>query len=302
MIRGAVLACTAILIGVCLTNISPPSRLRVAAAAAPVRMTTVTACDASNPVTFLSRLRMLSGYDPDPNHPGKTLPVGTPGVGEPYCTSLTNAYNLATPSFQNALDSLTNTFIDTDTCGDGIDCAWGFDDVYTTGKGNTYVALYSSFWNGNAVPTYSAFVPLVVNDLMQGLGSPVSLQAYPDSQELALIAALAHEVGHVKWFQDAVDQINKTANLCLDPVTRSYTMFAGTSRFPGITWNKNVGSGKWRYFGKETDGNQIYGGVDKEQLRKDLSRNDRIAVNSDLQTIYNGSWASIFWSLQTKIT
>lgn len=71
-------------------------------------------------------------------------------------------------------------------------------------------------------------------------------------------------------------------------------MFAGTSRFPGITWNKNVGSGKWRYFGKETDGNQIYGGVDKEQLRKDLSRNDRIAVNSDLQTIYNGSWASIF--------
>jgi hypothetical protein len=114
------------------------------------------------------------------------------------------------------------------------------------------------------------------------------MQANPDGQELALIAALAHEIGHIKWFQDDVDDINKTTNTCLDPVTNSYTMFTD------ITWDKHVAAPKWRYFGKETDGNKIYGGIDKEQLRKDLAKNDSTAVNTDLKTTYDGSWASIF--------
>jgi hypothetical protein len=245
---------------------------------------TVATCDTSNPIQFLNRLYILNNnYDPDPNHPGKTLPTGTQPVGEPYCSSLTNLYNSAAPPFKNALDNLTATFIDARSCGGtAAACSWGFKDKYTKGTGNTYVALSSSLWSGGLVP-YSQFANSIVSALLPSAPSTVlSIQANLDTPAMALIAGLAHEIGHTKWWENDIEHY-KCPN---DPVTGTRTLFAD------ITWSHHSNAPLWRYFGKESSGNKPMGNVDKDVILADLgSPANELA---DLNTIYNGRWASIF--------
>jgi len=241
---------------------------------------------------------MLSNYDPDPNHSGKSLPpLGTPvAYGSSYCTSLTNAYNNASQSFQQALDSLTAAFIDTDSCASWDVCSWGFIDNQSHGKtGNTYIALPSSLWNNADVPIYSQLIDnIVVPDLLIAspskptppVQSPISIVANPDTENLTLIAILAHEMGHMKWEKYDVAKINRTSNSCLDPVTQEYTLFKD------IGWAYYNNSPKWQYFGKEDNANVTIDGADKDQLAYDLGNNNNESY--DLKTIYDGNWASIF--------
>ena len=104
-------------------------------------------------------------------------------------------------------------------------------------------------------------------------------------QNLALVAILAHELGHIEWWKHGVEKLNKTSHYCLDPVTNTYTVFAD------ITWAHHNNAPVWRYFGKESQGNATIDGADKDKLARDLGTPNEI---SDLQTIYDGKWASIF--------
>ena len=255
------------------------------------RSGTVTQCGSSTSSKFLENLQILSNYIYDPNKGKNSLPSGSPvDQVSGYCSAFTSAYNLATSTFKNDLDSLTNTFIDTDSCGaSAAQCAWAFKDVYTKGTGNTYVALSSSFFDSTGAVTqvYSQFISSLVSALL-GATSPIAVQVSPqtwDTPDLALIAALAHEVGHVKWYQNKVEKLNKTSKTCPDPFTGQYIQFAD------ITWNHHdAATPKWRYFGVgDGNGNQPYGQIGLEQLKRDLGN-----PVTDLQTIFNGSWASIF--------
>jgi hypothetical protein len=292
------LLCVAVIVAACFACVPTQQTSSSSTSVAAFRATKVLACDANNPSVFLSRLYTLSNYDPDPNNSGKLLPVGTPGVSDPYCTSLTNAYNFASPSFRTALDSLTRTFIDTDSCSPGTPCSWGFYDNHTQRTFNTYVALPASLWSsGGTVPTYPDLIATtIVPDLLAAspvhpnppIPSPISVQSNlsaSDMQNLTLVAMLAHELGHIKWWKHGVEKLNKTSHTCLDPVTGTYTVFAD------ITWKRHSNAPIWRYFGKENPGNATIDGADKDKLAKDLGTSNEI---SDLTTIYDGKWASIF--------
>ena len=131
MNRSTILLGTAIIVTACFACTPAPTPSSTPIGGATVQSRLVATCDSSNPSQFLSRLYMLTNYDPDPNHPGKSLPSGTQPVDDPYCTSLTNAYNFSAPSLKNALDNLTATFIDTHSCvGASAACSWGFKDKY----------------------------------------------------------------------------------------------------------------------------------------------------------------------------
>jgi hypothetical protein len=243
----------------------------------------------TNPSPFLRNLRMLSNYNPVPG-PNKVLPAGTSPVLDPYCTSMTNVYNLAAPSFKAALDSLTNTFIDTDSCTGSSPCSWGFiDQLSTNPTGNTYIALSASLWT-NGAPTYStygAFATQLVTDLLianglnpSGAASPISVQANPDSPNLGLLAALAHEMGHLKWWKSSLQTYP-----CPDPV------FPGkTTIFSSIGWTSSPNTPRWRYFGVGS-GDVNVDQITIQRLLRDLGTGNEI---NDLIAFYDGTWPSIF--------
>src|SRR5262249_51620771 len=99
-----------------------------------------------------------------------------------------------------------------------------------------------------------------------------------------------HELGHIKWWKNDVEKINKNSRDCRDDITKQYTQFAD------ITWTQhNAGSPKWRYFATEdsNNGNKPYGGVGRKKLYDDIINNPTNVIN-DLRVIFNGSWPSIF--------
>src|SRR5215472_627764 len=199
----------------------------------------------TNATPFLRNLRMLSNYNPDPNQPGgKHAPVGTSPVPEMYCTALANAYNAADRSLKDALDSLTNTFIvqNQDSCAGAEYCSWGYIDKLSGDGTHTYIGLSSALWNSDGTPkfsTYSAFAEQTVRTLLLGANfNPISIQADPDGPSLALIAALAHEMGHIKWWADGVQ-----TSACQDSVV------AGNTSFASIAWSNAQNTPAWRFFG-----------------------------------------------------
>lgn len=125
-----------------------------------------------------------------------------------YVTALTTAFNAAPQFFQNHLCGLTAVFVTMDFCGDPSTCresySWGYREnaaqVGATGPFNRYIAvsqglLSSTLTFGNY---YSNFV---LNPLL----GPHRAGAYYSSADVetgteTVLAALAHELGHVRWY------------------------------------------------------------------------------------------------------
>jgi hypothetical protein len=275
MIRSALLFCAAVIVAACFACVPPPP---AGPAAPPMRGPTVATCDATNPVPFLSRVYMLTDYVPNPPiH--NSLPVGMQPVPDPYCTSLTNAYNSALPAVQRQLNNITATFITTCTVSN---CApeWGLIDRQSNPQ-NTYVALSSGLWRGGAVPKYSAFEGMVTTRLLGASIPNFSVTPVPDTSDITILAAIAHELGHIKWWQYKVE-----TTACANPPKGSQPFFADHS------WGHNrPATPLFQPFGQEWPGNTPAGGVDKDQLKRDLGKTQEY---QDLATIYNGEWAGVF--------
>jgi hypothetical protein len=245
------------------------------------------ACDQNNPITFLRRTFMLAaGYDPDPDHMNHTLPSGTRPLPDPYCASMTDVYNAASPSFKNQLDSLDATFIiDDSQCPTVSACvqdSWGLRDRATK---RTFVALSSGLWN-NGPPKYSDFQQSVISGLL-GQHSPITINVNPDNATMTILAALAHELGHISWWKNSVE--HKSCFSEPIPVFTDISWIVHDDRTP-----------KFQYFGKErrydpahpgAGGNYPKGGVDKDKIKIDYGSPQ---MNNDLTVIYSGEWASIF--------
>jgi hypothetical protein len=258
-----------------------------------------------NPPTFMQNLRMLSGYTINQNPTnGQTLPApGISQIPDVYCTTLFAAYTAAHKDFQKELDNLTNTFIDTDACsGSGETCAWGFTDLQTGNGQHKYIALPASLWTGTSststvsYSSYGTFAGQLVIDLLAANGmnpapaaSPITVSAVPDGgsfgPSLVLLAALAHEMGHIDYWKDQV-QAQGCQNDPIAPGTNSV--------FSGITWTTPQPTPPWRQFGRAT-GNVNIDGIAISALIADLQNGTN--PYSDLSTFYDGRWASIFASV-----
>jgi hypothetical protein len=175
-----------------------------------------------------SKVRILQqNYDPNFNHPHYLSP-GSPGtiqvsnISNQMRDDINNAFVNAPPSVQREMCVLTgfNVFIDSDTCSNGVvvpcqpisavNPAWGLRDP---SNGKMYIAIPGSLWSGGSAGSPANAESLVqyedaalqavvakVNNSVWSASPPRITSSKPIDTWPAVLAALAHELGHVKFF------------------------------------------------------------------------------------------------------
>jgi len=201
MIRTALLLCAGLLAAACFACVQQQ----------PFVGPTAT-CD---PSPFLAKAFLLApgfkpqatGHNYQPPQPAAQVdPKGNIGK------DLASAYCLADPTIRNQLLRLTRVFINQDTCSSGscTESSWGYrerpDQPPGTGR---YIALSSMLWpatNASAI-TYRAYENNRLNDLLAWPSNnqptfppPVAGSNPSDTPQMTVLAALAHEYGHVLWY------------------------------------------------------------------------------------------------------
>jgi hypothetical protein len=241
---------------------------------APVRATT-SACtgNALNPVPFL-----LIPFNPGANQ----TPMPDPHYAIPNDVKLdiTAAFNLA-PAFQTALCGLNGIFIDPTGCGTApynpknctlndaeiADNSWGLRTYNADGSiGGRYVALSLGLWNNTAAPGWSCgtrtmcaapfqayqtkFVRALLSTLSPNANSVSppyfsNVAANVNTSAMSVLAALAHERGHVLWY----DTFVPTGG---GPVVTPSTFCTTAPFYSAQTWPYpiDVPAGRWLTFGE----------------------------------------------------
>ena len=212
MIRGLSLLCAGIVIAGCFACAPPPAMAFSGPSPLPIASPT---CPGDS--TFLSHVLLVSaGYDPSNNVANPPPPgIGTPiDSNSPYAPALVNAFQLAPTAFQSRLCSLTAIYINGPAnCGSLAACtgnSWGYRPANASNQ--SYVAISAALWT---LPCADGTTPYVLScfesDLLDAaLGLPAANAQKPrhghanseaENFYMTILAALAHEVGHMRWFQ-----------------------------------------------------------------------------------------------------
>jgi hypothetical protein len=242
------------------TAVSVPP-LRVAAVLPPPPPPT---CDAT---AFLSKVLYYTdpSFRPVKNGP---LPATSPLPRSPdYLSGLHDAFCAAPAGFQQALSRLDAIYINAAPCTVGPGCfqaSWGWLRKYM-GSTQRLVALSSSLWNTDYATYETLLTQAVLPQSDISYSNPQSCTIASGCSSVnnvatALLAALAHEVGHIRWF----DWVNHSpANYC-------------TPNFFSRSWNPpyhqppaGPGGGYWRDL--LTPGNRGYLRSHGEFLDKHLN-------------------------------
>lgn len=157
------------------------------------------------PCDFAAKVHFLAPgvpYDPRSLAPP---PQGAP-VGQPYAGDLSRAFAIAPAAFQARLCGLDGVFIDPTACGAIQECighAWGLRVRNPAAGQGRYIGIPAALWAGR--PVYSEFANHILHALIP-LNSAVYSRGNPDADTFAMtvLAALAHEYGHVRWY-DIID-------------------------------------------------------------------------------------------------
>ncbi len=164
--------------------------------------------------TFLSHVKYLAnGYDPSGDTTNSPPSGSAIDSGSPYAGALENAFQLAPHAFRNHLCALDGIYINGIKCSDFNGCfanSWG----YRTKNKQKYIAISAGLWSADRLlpyPGYSSYVyHLYETDVLNsvlGFGSSVSYRpqyasanSAADNFDMTILAALAHEMGHVRWY------------------------------------------------------------------------------------------------------
>lgn len=180
-------------------------------------------CDIGSSIQVLQ-----PGYDPNANP--YRAPTDSQNVQQNYqlraeiVQDLRSAYSAAPADVQGDLCALTGIFIDTTACtnGDVNNCqnslgqtpiSWGFRSHQGNDQGKTYIAISGALWPVGS-PNHATVISLYEKTILQALVAPPYTNngvwsnagavlpsissARPDKPEETVLAALAHELGHVK--------------------------------------------------------------------------------------------------------
>jgi hypothetical protein len=198
MIRSAYLLCAGIIIAACFAC-APASQTPAAAPMAGSGNSCIAA--------FLANVQVLS--TPFAPNPGLAAPQGTPLTpASPYWAGMNDAFNAASVAFQQQLCRLDRIYINTAICSDPNKCpvpgdSWGWlQSIPKNGRGRI-VAISAGLWS-YAAPTHKTPYADYETDLMQAvmpLNGAYYSDANVDSFAMVLISALAHEMGHILWYQ-----------------------------------------------------------------------------------------------------
>jgi hypothetical protein len=202
MIRSALLLC-GVIVAAC-WGCAPP--------AVPASLRATSATCITDPKMFLTHVQFIrNGYTPTVRLSAPPQNIGTAiDPNSSYGQNLQNAFLLAPETFRKSLCGLTGIYVNgpVDCTGfsDCISNSWGYR-VWPTKQ--TYVVISAGLWNQKC-PDGSAYVlhcfeSDLLNTVLGWTGSNppqyISANAAADDLDMTILAALAHEVGHVQWYQ-----------------------------------------------------------------------------------------------------
>ena len=304
MLRVALVAVAGLLVAISFACVPPPNAPpTLGVAAARVRLNAVPTCS-SDGKPFLSHVQLLSsGYDPGKNFSGSAPGIaGTPiDPNSLYAAALQNAFAFAPPQLQTRLCNLNGIYVNgpvscnTTACLSG---AWGYRAFNANSQ--KYIAIPAALWNlgcpGASEYAYHCYESDLLNTVVRwGTANPSPPQYAPanvDTLDMTVLAALAHEVGHIVWYE-VFNPRNPGRDY--DP---NNSNFCG-GRFFVNSWESRVHKPpQWRGLG---DRNQGSTGPDKHLIAPQISDVDRAirtgAVTlalTDLDQLYQPSqpWAT----------
>ena len=264
LIWAGVLAAT----GAACTPSPPPAPPRVLSAA---KVLSAATCAVGSP-NFLDHVQFAPNGLPPPSADAETLPAlrlrpdTTPPVPVPskYTQALQNAFQLAPTAFQDRLCGLTGIYINgpvpnklpagtSSKLADSTDAAWGFRVWHLFAPYETYIAIPAALWDlacadGTKPYIYHCFETDLLRTVVTWPNSPPpgsppppqysSANAGADNFDMTILAALAHEVGHVQWYQtmaphrpgNSIFGYDPSGFLCADsPGPRSFFSYSWAS-------------------------------------------------------------------------
>lgn len=227
---------------------------------------------------------------PQPSNPPVSL---TPNQN----ADLTAAFTAASIPFRTALCSLDGVYIDPSAAE-----SWGFRDPSTNPQ-KRYIGLSAALWSPG--PSAMSFHDYETQRLRTALNwqGPSYDPANPDLSPETVLAALAHEYGHIFWYDTFKPNGHYPTDDLFGPEDPSSCKFY-------VSWKKPLtGPLPWRDFGSidvRPDGtviNEHAVNINSDNVSLQMLLNDRIARNApnlqnDLTKLYatNGRWASLLAS------
>ena len=216
-----------VFVGLALVACAPSAPPQIQGLAAP-RLAAVCALP-----TFQSKLHFLAQTTPPFSLPAsgfqKAPPVdATRNVDGPVASDLTDAFNAAPDFFKNQLCNLAGIYIDRTGCSSydpsscngrpPADALWAFRAFDDSGNSagefiGTWLGLWQRGVQGHA-PTLSKFETGRIQALLNWTAAnpPGHDFAQPDTSAMTVLSVLAHEVGHVLWYDSFVIKPNGSPN------------------------------------------------------------------------------------------
>jgi hypothetical protein len=209
---------------------------------------------------------------------------------------LQSVFTIAPLSLTNKLCDLTYIFIDPTGCPDPMNCtlptsqliqnSWGLRG-YRHGDAGKYIATSAGLWRngGSALPIgdYETarlqFLLQSLNPNAQNWSSPPQFtSAAPNTPAMAVLAAVAHETGHVYWYDAFVKNRGGAIDL---------SKFCNGNFYTPGSWGHHIDipPGRWIDFGKSSD-NQVHVPDYVSMLNSALSRNNFGQAGTTLNGIY----------------
>ena len=290
MIHKMLIVCAGVLAAACFACVPPPPPPPPVGAAA-------STCDATQ---FLAKAFFLApGFDPTATGGNYQPPLanGPVTADTNIGKDLAAAFCLADPLVQQQLLRLTAVFINQATCTPAGACgSWGFrerpDQQPGTGR---YIALSATLWpdSGSPAMSYSAYENARLSGLLAwpSAGGPTYTPptgSQSDGSGMTVLSALAHEYGHVLWYD--VLKVNGNYN---------FNNLCGSDFFTRFWFTKHPPK-PWRDF-QNRSRRKVDGVVDKHRYPpqiKDIDdaieRNDLLTAISEIAQLYatQAPWAS----------
>jgi len=222
MIRAALLLCAGIIAAACFACVPPVSP------APPV-----------NPASVCNVVANVQVVSPSFN---PTNAVGTPSTTGPASANIQAAilaaYADAPPFFRNQLCSLNGLYVTSDAQ------SWGYRDI---NNGSLYVALSTGLWGPSGSMTLDQYENRVFGPPLSwpltDPNPPKYLTATPNDATTTILAALAHEFGHIFWSQTLVSPRGS------NPQSSRFC-----DRILDGAWNGGPAPGAWKAF-EDVDAN-----------------------------------------------
>jgi hypothetical protein len=254
--------------------------------------------DLMNKVRFLQ-----TPFDPrvnsSPQPSGIAVPANIQG-------DMQNAFAIAPPAFKAKLCNMTYIFIDPTGCADPLNCAlpdaqvalnsWGLRG-YRSGDTGKYIATSAALWQGGgSAPKLGDYEFRRFRAVLQRLNpnganwirmpnAPRTAGATPDTPAMTVLAVLAHETGHVFWYDAFVPQRGGAINL---------NNFCNGNFYASGSWsNINVPAGRWIDFAQPSATATRTPDL-VSSLNSHLSQNRFVEAGATLQAILqNQNFASL---------